>query len=391
MNLGYRVMLYFVQHLLPGFRLTRQRNLALVALGIAGVRDGHLTMSEIARSVPTRSDHWYKFKRIRRFLSNLKWSPSELFGDLVRFALQRFHPGHYVPVIFDQSTIGGRWEALWASLPFRGRALPIAFQLFRYEEISQDEWGNQHKIEEAFIRKVVENLPTSPPPLLLFDRGYARVSFFRFLDSLEVKYVVRAPKNVWVQHRHSYAGPLSGIDVTRGTLLWWPRTYYQKAKPYLVNLAITLNATAEEPWYLVTNLKRACSAVRWYERRFRCEVVCSQITKTCLLTRFTGGDDVADLHLVVGDDHTVDEKLDQLPALLECGLVQPLLHTLTECLDGGRDAGHFELFLSLRFHLAQLGLQGLFVLRDISALALQLRQIDHLRQIRLQEAIVLAF
>ena len=271
MKLGYRVMLYFVQHLLPGFRLTRQRNLALVALGIAGVRDGHLTISEIARSVPTRSDHWYKFKRIKRFLSNLKWSPSELFGDLIRSGLQRFHPGHYVPVIFDQSTIGGRWEALWASLPFRGRALPIAFQLFRYEEISQDEWGTQHKLEEDFIRKVVENLPKSPPPLLLFDRGYARVSFFRFLESLDVKYVVRAPKNVWVQHRHSYAGPLSGIDVARGALLWWPRTYYQKTKPYLVNLAVTLNATAQEPWYLVTNLKRACSAVRWYERRFRCE------------------------------------------------------------------------------------------------------------------------
>ena len=38
-----------------------------------------------------------------------------------------------------------------------------------------------------------------------------------------------------------------------------------------MNLAITINATAEEPWYLVTNLKRASSAVRWYERRFRCE------------------------------------------------------------------------------------------------------------------------
>jgi len=271
MTIGYGRMLFFVQHMLPKFRLTRQRNLALLAIGIAGVRDGHLTISEIARSIPTRSDHWYKFRRIKRFLSNLKWSPSELFGDLIRFALQRFHPGHCLPVIIDQSTLGGRWEVLWASIPFRGRALPIAFRLFRYEEISQDEEGTQHKIEETFIRKVVEVLPDGHPPLLLFDRGYARVDFFQFLDSLGVKYVVRVPKNVWVQYGHSYAGRLDGITIARGALLWWPRTHYQKTKRYSVNLAITINATAKEPWYLVTNLKRASSAVRWYERRFRCE------------------------------------------------------------------------------------------------------------------------
>jgi len=262
-------MMWFVQHLLPGFRLTRQRNLALLAIGIAEVRDGHLTMSEIARSIPTRSDHWYKFKPIRRFLSNLKWSPSELFGDLTRFALERFYPGHYLPVIIDQSTIGGRWEALWASLPFRGRALPIAFRLCRYEDISQDEEGTQHKLEEEFIRKVVARLPDTPTPL--FDRGYARAEFFGFLENLKAKYVVRMPKNVWVQHGHSYAGRLADIPVAKEALLWWPRTYYRKTKCSLVNLASTLNATDEEPWYLVTNLKRASSALRWYERRFRCE------------------------------------------------------------------------------------------------------------------------
>ena len=174
-------------------------------------------------------------------------------------------------MIIDQSTIGGRWEVLWASLPFRGRALPIAFRLFRFEDISQDEEGTQHKIEEAFIHAVVECLPDSPPPLLLFDRGYARTQFFQFLDDLGVKYVVRVPKNVWVQHRHRYAGRLGDIPVARGALLWWPRTYYHKMRRYQVNLAITLNATAKEPWYLVTNLKRASTAVRWYERRFRCE------------------------------------------------------------------------------------------------------------------------
>ena len=271
MELGYGKMLYFVQCLLKGWRLTRQRNLALLSIGILRVRDAHLTVSEIARGIPNRSDHWYKFKRMKRFLSNPAWSPAEHFASLVRFVVQRFYPGHYLPVIIDQSTIRGRWEVLWASIPFRGRALPIAFRMFRYTDISQAPKGSIHKLQIAFIRQVIQVLPQEPPTLLLFDRGYASVPFFRFLDGLGVRYVVRVPKHVSVQYRHNYAGRLSGISIARGQQRWWPRVYYHRKERYRVNLAIALNATAEEPWYLVTNLRRAASAVRWYERRFRCE------------------------------------------------------------------------------------------------------------------------
>jgi len=242
MVLEYGTMLYFVQSMLQGLRLTRQRNLALLALG-----------------------------RIKRFLTNTRWSPGELFGQMLRYALQRFWPGHYLPVIIDQSTLAGKWEMLWASIPFRGRALPIAFRLFTYEEISEDPEGSQNKIEEAFVRLVVGLLPESPRAVLLFDRGYGRVPLFELLDELDVQYVVRVKGDVWVHHGHYYSGRLRGIPVAKGAQLWWPRVRYHKEKEYRVNLAITRNATAEEPWYLVTNLKRASTAVRWYEKRFKCE------------------------------------------------------------------------------------------------------------------------
>ena len=72
------------------FRLTRQRNLALLALGISRVRDGHLTVAETARSISTLSDHWVTFKRIKRFPTNTQWSSSELFGQTLRYVLKRF-------------------------------------------------------------------------------------------------------------------------------------------------------------------------------------------------------------------------------------------------------------------------------------------------------------
>lgn len=271
MVIRYHDLLDFVQLLLPKMRVTRQRNLALTALGILKVRDGHLTMSEIARGIPTKIDHWHKFKRIRRFLSNEKWTPAGCFGDLFSFLLSRFRVAAFLPVIIDQSTIAGKWEVLWASVPFRGRALPIYLRVFRYADIAADPEGSQTKLEEQFVRDVVALMPSPLRPLLLFDRGYARVALVQLLDSLGVRYVIRVRKDVTVRYRHHYEGPLSGVQVRRGELLWWPKALYHAQQPCRVNLAITLNATAEEPWYLLTNLQRGLTTVAWYERRFRCE------------------------------------------------------------------------------------------------------------------------
>jgi len=271
MVIQYNDLLGFVQMMLPCMRVTRQRNLALTALGILKVRDAHLTVSEIARAIPNRLDHWHNLKRIWRFLSNVKWSPEEYFHPLFAFLLTRFRVGLFLPVIIDQSTLAGKWEMLWASIPFRGRALPLYFKVFRYADIRADPEGSQTKLEDQFVRSVVAMIPPSLHPLLLFDRGYARASLIQLLDSLDVRYVIRVRKDATVRYRRRYQGPLSGVKVRRGELIWWPQTFYHAQEQCKVNMAITLNDTAEEPWYLLTNLRRGTTTVHWYERRFRCE------------------------------------------------------------------------------------------------------------------------
>ena len=271
MKLTYHTLLSFVQSLLPSFRVTHQRNLALLALGMAKVRDGHLTVSEVARYIPNRCAHWSKFKRIKRFLVNPHWQPADHFECLARWILSRFATGKYLPVIIDQSSIDGRWEVLWASIPFRGRALPFAFRVFTYEAIRQDPQGSQIKIENAFIRQVASLLPRDPVPILVLDRGYAHVDLLKLLEELELHYVVRVPKNVWVSLPDGYEGPLAGLKVLPGTLRGWRDTAYHQQERHRVRLVVTHSFEASEPWYLVTNLGRADSAVRWYERRFRCE------------------------------------------------------------------------------------------------------------------------
>ena len=232
MALQYHQALDFVQQVLPDMRVTRLRNLAWSMLGILRVRDGHLTVSEMARGMENKCDHWYKFKRLWRFLCSVKWAPAQYFGRTLCFVLSRFHPGRYLPVIIDQSTLAGKWEVLWASIPFRGRAIPICFQVFRQQIFRQSDELSQNLLEDQFVRQVASLLPRSLRPVLLFDRGYARVPLMQLLDTLSVYWVIRVRKGTWVRYRQYY-GALANIKIHPGALsqkhLWTAEAWLQQS------------------------------------------------------------------------------------------------------------------------------------------------------------------
>src|SRR5215831_16747304 len=73
------------------------------------------------------------------------------------------------------------------------------------------------------------------------------------------------------------------------------------------------------------------------------EILFPQMTKADVLAPGTGGDHIADLHLLVGDHDAVDEEFYQVPFLREGSVHQSLLHTLTEVFYRGDEGGQFRL------------------------------------------------
>src|SRR5260370_21022438 len=71
------------------------------------------------------------------------------------------------------------------------------------------------------------------------------------------------------------------------------------------------------------------------------------MTKTHVLTRGRGRDHLANLHIRVGDDDTVNEEFYELPSLLPGGLLEAALHSGAEGFDRLHDPGH--ILLPLRF------------------------------------------
>ena len=101
------------------------------------------------------------------------------------------------------------------------------------------------------------------------------------------------------------------------------------------------------------------------------------MTKTDLLTGPVRWHHVADLQLAVGDDHAVDQQLNQRPSLLECCLGQALPHPLAEVLNGAGEPGELLLPICLRLELFRLPLElALELLKVTSAPTVFVQQDD---------------
>ena len=61
-------------------------------------------------------------------------------------------------------------------------------------------------------------------------------------------------------------------------------------------------------------------------------MVFTQLAKRAVRPLGRGWQDVADLDVAVGDDHTVNEQFDELALLFKGGLGEPELHPLAEVL-----------------------------------------------------------
>ena len=103
------------------------------------------------------------------------------------------------------------------------------------------------------------------------------------------------------------------------------------------------------------------------------------------------GHHVANFHLAVGDDDTINEEFDQLSALGKGQRVQGWVDAVAEGLDPLGQGRHIHLLLGLRLELAQLLGQAVLGLGHLLSFTFELIAADDFSQSDLQQARLLTF
>jgi hypothetical protein len=259
-------LVQFVSDLLPSWRKTRRRVLALGCEALIARR--RLTLCGIARGLHSSTRVLHRVKRIWRFLSNQAVDPRQLVGALVgeAFALR---VADWVPIIFDETGLKERATLLGAGIWYRGRALPLALYAYHYTKIKKSLWAYR----EGLLSVLWEALPEEQRSrlLLIADRGYASSAFFRRLLKARINFAIRVPRKVLITiANQQFNLEFLAADLSHGDCHFLNDVLYGPAQAK-VNLLLWWEPEQPEPWLIATTLPTAAQTKRYYRLRMGIE------------------------------------------------------------------------------------------------------------------------
>jgi len=255
-------------------RVTILKNLALVTYALVtlfhGARGGNgwLSKAALARCLPLGTGPKEREQRLYRFLDNLRLTPELLIPLHIALACGT-KLRERLPMILDQTTIRGI-DTLLIGLVFEGRVLPIAFSCFTKEVIHK----SQNILEHSLILAAMSCFPIEVRPLLILDRGYARVALLIALDREGIPFLCRAKRSVMVYLSGRAKGQTLGrFKIKPGQIRRYSVLYHaQKKEP--LDLILYFGKGYKEPWYLLVPSGTSLTAeeiVELYAKRMSIE------------------------------------------------------------------------------------------------------------------------
>jgi hypothetical protein len=144
------------------------RYAVLCTLGAMRSGYGRLTLSALARSLPTRGTQKARYKRLGRFLNNKHFCPEAMVPARVKG--EAGTKGHRrAPIRVDQTGVAGV-PTILAGGVHRGRVLPMGFTCVEYAQMRR----GRNALETAFGTLILGALPPGCQAIFTADRAYGR-------------------------------------------------------------------------------------------------------------------------------------------------------------------------------------------------------------------------
>jgi hypothetical protein len=239
---------------------------------------GRLTLWDIARSMTTKGTAKTRYKRVRRFLCNPRLVGAAMMGGLFGFSGAEFF-GSIVPVLIDQTSLcADAVQAIVASFPFGGRAIPLMCETMDSGMAS----GSQNIREWSLLQRMIMAVRRAAvQAVYIMDRGYAKLILIARLLEENVLFVIRGCRNVVIEYHEEGAGPrrvaLGRLRHRQGVPTRYRNVKYLDGGRARVDIIVYRERGFAEPWFLIVPPNSEDSmptdrVVQWYRWRMRIEI-----------------------------------------------------------------------------------------------------------------------
>ncbi len=263
----YHMWFEYIQQLFPGLRLTQQRNLGWLIVGIYQSRSVHL--SKVAGKIPGTATVMSLSRRLSRWLDNPAIQVRPLYEPIARQLLACQAQTGEIRLIIDGTKIGFGHQLLMLAIAYRKRALPIAWTWIR----SRQGHSSARK-QVALLAYVRHLLPSRVPVVVVGDTEFEAGAVQQHLEDWGWTYVLRQKPNNQVSLRVQQAWqPCSDLAGRPGTSRWEEGARLTRTHARCVNILAHWEFGEKAPWVLATNLRCRTATLRAYRRRMWIEEV----------------------------------------------------------------------------------------------------------------------
>lgn len=192
----------------------------------------------------------HAIKRVDRFLGKEGIDLEVACGDLMATVIGSAREVYLTLDWTDPKTKDGQFHTLRCNVRAHGRAMPIAWTTVKKDQLKH----RMREYEPALCERVARLLPSGCHGILLADRGFATVQFFRAVDTLGWDGIIRSKGNIlvfWAEH----GLPLILLGKRRPAQIDSPVRYGKQAQggSYAGRLVVYVDSTHADPWFLIVS------------------------------------------------------------------------------------------------------------------------------------------
>jgi hypothetical protein len=263
-----------IRQLQPTERITRVRNFAWLLVGIYISRS--VSLSRISGRIPTSAKLLSTVRRMSRLLSNPKIRVRKWYEPIARqWLATQYLNLNEIHLIIDGTKIGFGHQLLIVCLPYRKRAIPIAWTWVKH--VKGHSTARKHLALLAYVHTLI---PENAAVFLLGDTEFGAVMVMRQLETWHWFYVLRQKSNtgVWLNEEIGWK-PFSHYVHKPKDSTWLGHGCLTKNELFPVNMLAHWKVGEKEPWCLATNLPDPKIALRLYGCRMWIEEMFGDMKK----------------------------------------------------------------------------------------------------------------
>lgn len=256
----YRSFLESVSNLLPKERVTRQRNLAAMLVGI--YLSGSVQLNRIASKVPSAAKLTSISKRLSRFVSNEGIDANDCYCLVAEGVVQHLlASGSELRLIVDGSKVSADKQLLMVSIAYRRRALPL-----RWCWIPHRKGRSSSAKQLTLLHEVYRLIAPEAKVSLVGDSEFGDVRVLQQLDLWGWRYALRQKGSCLYQDAAGSWHKLHSA-VAEGQSKDLGEVLLTRKHRYRTGLVAHWQRGHKEPWLLATNYPSKHDTLRAYAKR----------------------------------------------------------------------------------------------------------------------------